>query len=97
MKEAAYVYMLASEPYGTLYVGVTSDLVKRIWEHKNGFVEGFTKKYGVKQLVWYEEHGSIISAIEREKRIKRWHRDWKVNLIQAMNPQLDDLYEKIIG
>ena len=89
--------MLASEPYGTLYVGVTSDLVKRIWEHKNGFVEGFTKKYGVKQLVWYEEHGSIISAIEREKRIKRWHRDWKVNLIQAMNPQLDDLYEKIIG
>ena len=97
MKEAAYVYMLASEPYGTLYVGVTSDLVKRIWEHKNGFVEGFTKKYGVKQLVWYEEHGSIISAIEREKRIKRWHRDWKVNLIQAMNPQWDDLYEKIIG
>ena len=97
MKEAAYVYILASEPYGTLYVGVTSDLVKRIWEHKNGFVEGFTKRYGVKQLVWYEEHGSIISAIEREKRIKRWHRDWKVNLIQAMNPQLDDLYEKIIG
>ena len=97
MKEAAYVYILASEPYGTLYVGVTSDLVKRIWEHKNGFVEGFTKKYGVKQLVWYEEHGSIISAIEREKRIKRWHRDWKVNLIQAMNPQWDDLYEKIIG
>ena len=97
MKEAAYVYMLASEPYGTLYVGVTSDLVKRVWEHKNGFVEGFTRKYGVKQLVWYEEHGSIISAIEREKRIKRWHRDWKVNLIQAMNPQWDDLYEKIIG
>jgi len=97
LKEAAYVYILASEPYGTLYVGVTSDLVKRIWEHKNGFVEGFTKRYGVKQLVWYEEHGSIISAIEREKRIKRWHRDWKVNLIQAMNPQLDDLYEKIIG
>ena len=97
MKEAAYVYMLASEPYGTLYVGVTSDLVKRIWEHKNGFVEGFTKKYGVKRLVWYEEHCSVISAIEREKRIKRWHRDWKVNLIQAMNPQLDDLYEKIIG
>jgi len=97
LKEAAYVYILASEPYGTLYVGVTSDLVKRVWEHKNGFVEGFTKRYGVKQLVWYEEHGSIISAIEREKRIKRWHRDWKVNLIQAMNPQLDDLYEKIIG
>ena len=97
MREAAYVYILASEPYGTLYVGVTSDLVKRIWEHKNGFVEGFTRKYGVKQLVWYEEHGSVISAIEREKRIKRWHRGWKVNLIQAMNPQWDDLYEKIIG
>jgi putative endonuclease len=97
MNEGAFVYILASEPYGTLYVGVTSDLVKRVWEHKNGLVEGFTKKHGVKQLVWYEVHGSIVVAIEREKRIKRWHRDWKVNLIQAMNPQWDDLYEKIVG
>ena len=95
--EAAYVYMLASEPYGTLYTGVTSDLARRVWEYKNGFVDGFTKKYEVKLLVWYEEHGTILAAIEREKRIKRWHRDWKVNLIQAMNPQWDDLYEKIAG
>ena len=97
MIEAAYVYMLASEPYGTLYVGVTSDLAKRVWEHKNGFVEGFTRKHGVKRLVWYEQHASVVEAIAREKRIKRWHRDWKVNLIQATNQNWDDLYEKIIG
>ena len=97
MSEAACVYILASEPYGTLYVGVTSDLVKRVWEHKNGFVEGFTKKNGVKRLVWFEQHDHIIEAIAREKRIKRWHRDWKINLVQAMNPNWDDLYEKIIG
>jgi putative endonuclease len=95
--EAAYVYILANEPYGTLYVGVTSDLVKRVWEHKSGFVEGFTKKYDVKHLVWYEQHASIVEAIASEKRIKRWHRDWKVNLVQATNPNWDDLYEKIIG
>ncbi len=97
MNEAAYVYILASQPYGTLYVGVTSDLVKRIWEHKNGFVDGFTKEYGIKRLVWYEQHASIVEAIAREKRIKRWHRDWKVNLVQAMNPLWDDLYEQITG
>jgi putative endonuclease len=93
--ETAYVYILASEPYGTFYVGVTSDLVKRVWEHKNGFVESFTNRYDVKRLVWYEQHASIVEAIAREKRIKRWHRDWKVNLIQAMNPRWDDLYEQI--
>jgi putative endonuclease len=96
VNEAAYVYILASQPYGTLYVGVTSDLVKRVWEHKNGFVEGFTKRYGIKRLVWYEQHQSIIEAISREKLIKRWHRDWKVNLIQAMNPNWNDLYEQIV-
>jgi len=95
--EAAYVYILSNEPYGTLYVGVTSDLVKRIWQHKNGFVEGFSKKYDVKHLVWYEQHVGMFEAIASEKRIKRWHRDWKVNLIQATNPNWDDLYEKIIG
>ena len=97
MVEASYVYILANEPYGTLYVGVTSDLVKRIWEHRNGFVEGFTERYDVKRLVWYEQHASMLEAIAREKRIKRWHRNWKVNLIQAMNPNWDDLYDKIIG
>jgi putative endonuclease len=95
--EAAYVYILASQPYGTLYVGVTSDLVKRVWEHKSGLVEGFSRKYDVKRLVWYEQHASIVEAIAREKRIKRWHRDWKVNLVQAINPNWDDLYEKIVG
>ena len=74
-----------------------SNLVKRVWEHKNGFVAGFTKEYGVKHLVWYEQHASIMEAITREKRIKRWHRDWKVKLIQAMNPNWDDLYEQIAG
>ncbi len=96
MIDAAYVYILARQPYGKFYLGVTSDLVKRVWEHKNGFVPGFTKKYDVKRLVWYEQHVSIVEAITREKRIKRWHRDWKVNLIQAMNPGWEDLYEKII-
>jgi putative endonuclease len=95
VREAAYVYILCSQPYGTLYVGVTSDLIKRVWEHKNGFVEGLTKKYDVKRLVWFEQHASIVEAIAREKRIKGWHRDWKVNLIQSMNPNWDDLYEKI--
>ena len=97
MIEAAYVYILASQPYGTLYVGVTSDLVKRVWEHKSGLVEGFSRKYDVKRLVWYEQRASIVEAIAREKRIKRWHRDWKVNLVQAINPNWDDLYEKIVG
>ena len=95
--DGGYVYILANEPYGTLYVGVTSDLVKRVWEHKSGFVEGFTKRYAVRRLVWYEQHASIVEAIARERRIKRWHRDWKVNLIQAMNPKWADLYEEIIG
>jgi putative endonuclease len=95
LSEAAYVYVLASEPYGTLYVGVTSDLMRRVWEHKNGYVEGCTKRYGVERLVWFEQHESIVEAIAREKRIKRWHRDWKVNLVQAMNPRWDDLYDEL--
>ena len=71
--------------------------MKRVWEHRSGFVEGFTEKYSVKRLVWFEQHANIIEAIAREKRIKRWHRDWKINLVQAMNPNWDDLYERIIG
>ncbi|MDQ3188067.1 MAG: GIY-YIG nuclease family protein [Pseudomonadota bacterium] len=88
--------MLASGCYGTLYTGVTSNLVKRVWEHRSGFVPGFTEKHSVKTLVWYEQHDSIAEAIAREKRIKRWHRDWKVNLIQAMNPEWADLYETLM-
>jgi len=95
MIEAAYVYIMANRPYGTLYVGVTSDLVKRIGQHKEGFVAGFTKRHELHRLVWYEQHDSMIEAIAREKRIKRWHRDWKVKLIQSMNPCWDDLYEQV--
>jgi len=90
------VYILASSRNGTLYVGVTSDLVKRVWEHKNDFVEGFTKQYGVHALVWYEVHETMESAIAREKALKYWKRAWKLRLIEEMNPGWDDLYEKLI-
>jgi putative endonuclease len=90
-----YVYILASKIYSTVYVGVTSDLAKRIWEHKEHFVPGFTKQHGVTNLVWCECHDSIASAIFREKQIKQWRRDWKVNLIQTMNPEWRDLYDDI--
>jgi putative endonuclease len=93
--EVAYVYILCSRTYGTLYVGVTSDLVKRVWQLKNDLVPGFTREHGVHRLVWYETHASILEAIAREKRIKRWHRDWKVNLIQSINPEWRDLYPEI--
>lgn len=93
MDRASYVYMLASECYGTLYVGVTSDLVKRIWQHREGLADGFTKKYKVKRLVWFETHGDIIEAISREKQLKKWARAWKVALIQENNPDWRDLYD----
>ena len=90
-----FVYLLASRRNGTLYVGVTNDLMKRVCQHKQGLVEGFTKKYGVKILVWYEQTESIESAVLREKQIKKWNRDWKIELIRASNPQWRDLYEEI--
>jgi len=90
------VYLLASRRNGTLYVGVTSDLVKRVWEHKSHGVEGFTKRYGVDRLVWYEVHESMESAIRREKAIKEWKRVWKLNLIEAANPEWQDLYESLL-
>jgi putative endonuclease len=89
------VYILASARNGTLYVGVTSDLVKRVWEHGNNLIEGFTKRYDVHQLVWYELHENMNSAIEREKKLKEWKRRWKVNLIEKSNPNWNDLYESI--
>jgi putative endonuclease len=92
-----FVYLLASRRNGTLYVGVTSDLTKRVWEHKHGLAEGFTKKYGVKSLVWFEQTDSIESAIVREKQIKKWRREWKVELIEKNNPQWKDLFEEIAG
>jgi putative endonuclease len=90
------VYILASKRNGTLYVGVTSDLVKRIWEHKNNMIEGFTKHYSVHDLVWYKLHESMESAIGREKRLKDWKRVWKLKLIESKNPDWLDLYETIV-
>ncbi len=89
------VYILASQPNGTLYIGVTSDLVQRVWQHKEGMVEGFTKRYRVHRLVWYEVHESMESAILREKTLKRWHRAWKIALIEKGNPTWKDLYHDI--
>ncbi len=88
--------MLANHINGTVYTGVTSNLPKRIWEHKEGVVEGFTKKYGIKMLVWYEEHSTIEEAIAREKQLKNWKRAWKLQLINQLNPKWYDLYESII-
>ena len=90
-----YVYILCSKRNGTLYIGVTSDLVKRVYEHKNDLVEGFTKKYNVHSLVWYELHESVEIAITREKQIKKWKRTWKLRLIERKNPEWNDLYETI--
>ena len=90
------VYILASKRNGTLYVGVTSDLIKRIWEHKNNVVEGFTKKHNIHKLVWFEVHEEIISAIAREKSIKKWNRKWKLELIEKQNPEWRDLYNDLI-
>jgi putative endonuclease len=87
-----YVYLLASKPYGTLYVGVTSDLLRRIWEHKNEVVPAFAKKYGLHRLVWFEAHDSREAALRREKQIKEWKRDWKINLIERENRHWVDLY-----
>jgi putative endonuclease len=96
MSKRMYVYILASKRNGTLYIGVTNDLVKRTWEHKQSMVEGFTQKYGVKTLVYYEVHESPETAITREKQIKKWERAWKIRLIEESNPHWDDLYEKIV-
>lgn len=91
-----YVYVLASAYNGTLYVGVTNDLVKRVWQHKNGLAEGFTKKYKVNMLVYYEVANDALSAIKREKQMKVWKRAWKLNVINRFNPEWKDLYLNII-
>ncbi len=89
------VYILASKRNGTLYIGVTSDLVKRVWEHKSNLVEGFTKRYDLHCLVWYELHDTMESAIQREKRLKGWKPVWKLELIETTNPDWQDLYHSI--
>ena len=90
------VYILASKRNGTLYTGVTSNPIQRIWQHKNECAEGFTKKHGVKSLVWHEQHSTMESAIKREKLIKKWKRAWKLNLIENFNPEWKDLYTEIL-
>lgn len=95
MKQPA-VYIMASKRNGTLYVGVTSDLAVRVWQHRNNVAEGFTKKYGVHMLVYFELHDDMESAIVREKRLKKWDRAWKLRLIEEMNPDWNELYESIL-
>jgi putative endonuclease len=89
-----WVYILASHSGGTLYVGVTNDLIRRILEHREGLAEGFTKRFGVKQLVYFEQHETAIGAIQREKNIKHWPREWKIDLIVSTNPEWRDLYDE---
>ena len=94
---APAVYLLASQRNGTLYIGVTSNLIQRIWQHREGLAEGFTKKYRVKTLVWYEQHATMESAIAWEKALKKWNRAWKLKLIEETNPQWRDLWPEING
>lgn len=99
MKEEAsgWVYILASAHMGTLYTGSTRDIVRRVYEHKEGLLPGFTRKYGVARLVWFEAHDSVASAYGREKQIKKWRRDWKIALIEANNPRWEDMYPTLAG
>ena len=96
MTKQPAVYILASQPNGTLSVGVTSGLARRVWEHKNDLVDGFTKKYGVHRLVYFEPHVSMVEAIQREKQIKKWRRAWKIELVEKENPEWRDLWPSIV-
>ena len=91
-----YVYILTSKRNGTLYIGVTNNLIKRVYEHKNDIINGFTKKYHVHKLVYYEQTNDINSAIQREKQLKKWRRQWKIDLIEKNNPNWDDLYKVLV-
>jgi putative endonuclease len=92
-----YVYLMASKKNGSLYIGVTNNLVRRIYEHKNDLIGSFTKKYRIHKLVYYEVHDDVYQAITREKRMKKWKRQWKINLIEKFNPDWRDLYHDLIG
>jgi putative endonuclease len=96
MAERYFVYLLANEPKGVLYVGVTNDLARRTWEHKTKVVPGFTSKYGVSRLVYYEEYASILEARDRERALKHWRRPWKFKLIEELNPTWRDLYDELV-
>jgi putative endonuclease len=91
-----YVYMLASQKNGTLYIGVTNNLIRRVYEHKQSLVDGFTKRYAVKTLVWFESTPSIEAAIQREKQLKNWKREWKIALIEQQNPKWRDLHDELL-
>ena len=91
-----YVYIMASQKNGMLYIGVTNDIIQRVWQHKNDLVPGFTQKYKVHRLVYYEVHSEIYAAITREKQMKKWNRQWKIDLIQADNPDWNDLYDSLV-
>jgi putative endonuclease len=93
--KGGWVYILTNRPNGTLYVGVTSDLARRVWEHREGIADGFTRRYGLKRLVYAEPHDDIRTAIQREKNLKHWPRAWKVRLVVAENPEWNDLYESL--
>jgi len=95
MRKQYYVYILSSKRNGTLYIGVTSNLTKRVWEHKNNTIKGFTKKYKIHNLVYFEEYSNIEEAIVREKQLKKWNRTWKFELIEKDNPNWKDLYKDI--
>jgi putative endonuclease len=95
MNKQFYVYILASKRNGTLYTGVTSNLVQRVWQHKNNVIKGFTQNYNIKILVYYEAHDNAENAITREKQIKKWRRNWKLRLIEKSNPKWNDLYDNI--
>ncbi|HZX79176.1 GIY-YIG nuclease family protein [Lysobacter sp.] len=97
MQKQPCVYLLASSRNGTLYLGVTSNLVKRTWQHRERAIEGFSDRYHVTRLVWYELHESMESAIQREKRIKKWNREWKLRLVDEMNPSWRDLWPDVVG
>ena len=97
MERQYFVYIMASARYGTLYVGVTNDVMRRSWEHKHDLLEGFTKKYGVHMLVYYELFADVNDAIAYEKRLKRWRRTWKIELIQKKNPEWRDLYDDLVA
>ncbi|HEX3953155.1 MAG TPA: GIY-YIG nuclease family protein [Stellaceae bacterium] len=90
-----YVYLLCSGPFGTLYIGMTADLVKRVWQHKTKAIPGFTSKYDVDRLVWYEAHELVEAAFVRERQLKKWKRAWKIQLIEVSNPEWIDLYQSL--
>ena len=96
MERSYWVYIVTDKPYGTLYVGVTNDLARRVQEHRDGIADGFTKKYGLKTLVYCEEYSTAGEAIQREKRFKKWNREWKIHRIKQLNPTWKDLYDGLL-